>query len=267
MSNSDETIKKYYKYKTVDGDAVIRDELDRLTRRRSRSVNEELLPETAPTGSEDVSESLTGLALSGGGIRSGALGLGILQTLHRSGLLPFFDYLSTVSGGGYAGAYVTSAGSQNRNHAEDDSAHSKSRDDKIPYGRLKAFHDGEGLSERMQQFIFGGHYLLRTRRFFNRYLMGLLCIWFMTVTGLSTLAALAAILFRQLDAPLARHFLVGLGFRTDISRGFVPVMLLLVLWLVCWCISFFRAEGNLARAQGRFAARLIPVTVVAFGIS
>ncbi|MGZ0174130.1 MAG: patatin-like phospholipase family protein, partial [Planctomycetales bacterium] len=266
MSNSDETIKKYYKYKTVDGDAVIRDELDRLTRRRSRSVDEELLPETAPTESEDVSESLTGLALSGGGIRSGALGLGILQTLHRSGLLPFFDYLSTVSGGGYAGAYVTSAGSHNRNHAEDDSAHSKSHDDSVPYGRLKAFHDGEGLSERMQQFIFGGHYLLRTRRFFNRYLMGLLCIWFMTVTGLSTLAALAAILFRQLDAPLARHFLVGLGFRTDISRGFVPVMLLLVLWLVCWCISFFRASGNLARAQGRFAAKLIPVTVVTFGI-
>ena len=266
MSNSDETIKKYYRYNTVDGDAVIRDELDRLTRRRSRSVGEELLPETAPTGSEDVSESLTGLALSGGGIRSGALGLGILQTLHRSGILPFFDYLSTVSGGGYAGAYVTSAGSHNRNHAEDDSAHSKSHDDNVPYGRLKAFHDGEGLSERMQQFIFGGHYLLRTRRFFNRYLMGLLCIWFMTVTGLSTLAALAAILFRQLDAPLARHFLVGLGFRTDISRGFVPVMLLLVLWLVCWCLSFFRASGNLARAQGRFAARLIPVTVVTFGI-
>ena len=266
MSDSDDPLKKHYKYKTVDGDAVIRDELERLTRRRDRAVDEELLPETTPTNSEAVSESLTGLALSGGGIRSGALGLGILQTLHRSGLLPFFDYLSTVSGGGYAGAYVTSAGSQNRKHADETSADSTSHEDTVPYGRLKAFHDGEGLSERMQQFIFGGHYLLKTRRFFNRHLMGLVAIRFMTITGLSTIAALAAFLIRELDRPVVRHFLGGLGFRTDISLGFFPVTVLLVLWLVCWCISFFRASGNMARAQGRAAAKLMPAIVVSFGI-
>jgi len=266
MSNSDEPLKKHYKYETVDGDTVIRDELDRLARRRHRAVDEELLPESAPTDSEAVSESLTGLALSGGGIRSGALGLGILQALHRSGLLPFFDYLSTVSGGGYAGSYLTSAGSQNRKQADDKSARSTSHDDTVPYGRLKAFHDGEGLSERMQQFIFGGHYLLRTRRFFNRHLMGLLSIWFMTITGLSTIAALAAYLFRELDQPIVRHFLGGLGFRTDVSRGFFPVTALLVMWCICWCISFFRASGNMAHAQGRAAAKLMPVIVVTFGI-
>ena len=266
MSNSDEPLKKHYKYETINGDEVIRDELDRLTRRRSRAIDEELLPETAPTEPEAVSESLTGLALSGGGIRSGALGLGVLHALHRSGLLPFFDYLSTVSGGGYAGAYITSAGSQNRKHADETSNRSASHDDTVPYGRLKAFHDGEGLSERMQQFIFGGHYLLRTRRFFNRHLMGLLSIWLITISGLSALAALAAYLFRELDQPVVRHFLGGIGFRTDVSRGFFPVTVLLVLWLVCWCISFFRASGNMARAQGRFAAKLMPVILVTFGI-
>jgi hypothetical protein len=96
--------------------------------------------------------------------------------------------------------------------------------------------------------------------------MGLVAIWFMTVTGLSTIAALAAFLFRELDQPVVRHFLGGLGFRTDISRGFFPVTVLIVLWLVCWCISFFRASGNMARAQGRAAAKLMPVTVVSFGI-
>ena len=118
----------------------------------------------------------------------------------------------------------------------------------------------------MQQFIFEGHYLLRTKRFFNRHLMGLLAIWFMTVTGLSTIAALAAYLFRELDQPFVRHFLGGLGFRTDLSRGFFPVTVLLVLWCIFWCLSFFRASGNMARAQGRAAARLMPIIVVTFGI-
>jgi hypothetical protein len=47
-----------------------------------------------------------GLALSGGGIRSATFGLGVLQTLARSGLLPAFHYQSTVSGGGYIGAFL-----------------------------------------------------------------------------------------------------------------------------------------------------------------
>jgi patatin-like phospholipase len=46
----------------------------------------------------------TGLALSGGGIRSATFSLGVLQALARHGLLRHFDYISTVSGGGYIGA-------------------------------------------------------------------------------------------------------------------------------------------------------------------
>jgi predicted acylesterase/phospholipase RssA len=50
-----------------------------------------------------------GLALSGGGIRSATFCLGILQVLVRKGLLPEFDYLSTVSGGGYFGSFLSCA--------------------------------------------------------------------------------------------------------------------------------------------------------------
>ena len=50
---------------------------------------------------------LAGLALSGGGIRSAAFGLGVLQALANEGLLRRFDYLSTVSGGGYIGSALT----------------------------------------------------------------------------------------------------------------------------------------------------------------
>ena len=45
-----------------------------------------------------------GLALSGGGIRSATFCLGLLRALARHGVLHRFDYLSTVSGGGYIGS-------------------------------------------------------------------------------------------------------------------------------------------------------------------
>jgi hypothetical protein len=47
------------------------------------------------------------LCLSGGGIRSGTFALGLIQGLARHGLLGKFDYLSTVSGGGYIGSWLT----------------------------------------------------------------------------------------------------------------------------------------------------------------
>jgi hypothetical protein len=47
-----------------------------------------------------------GIALSGGGIRSATINLGILKTLNKYGILQKADYLSTVSGGGYTHAYV-----------------------------------------------------------------------------------------------------------------------------------------------------------------
>jgi hypothetical protein len=49
----------------------------------------------------------TGLAISGGGIRSATFGLGVLVALARRGVLPQIDYLSTVSGGGYLGTFLT----------------------------------------------------------------------------------------------------------------------------------------------------------------
>ena len=48
-----------------------------------------------------------GLAFSGGGIRSATFNLGILKALHKLDVLKHVDYLSTVSGGGYTGAWWT----------------------------------------------------------------------------------------------------------------------------------------------------------------
>ena len=47
------------------------------------------------------------LCLSGGGIRSASFSLGVLQGLAARGWLPRFHYLSTVSGGGYTGSWLS----------------------------------------------------------------------------------------------------------------------------------------------------------------
>lgn len=57
---------------------------------------------------EDVGNNLVGLCLSGGGIRSATFNLGLIQAFFRKKLLKRVDYLSTVSGGGYIGACLTS---------------------------------------------------------------------------------------------------------------------------------------------------------------
>ncbi|MFO0725850.1 MAG: patatin-like phospholipase family protein [Myxococcota bacterium] len=59
---------------------------------------------------------MAGLAFSGGGIRSATFNLGVLQALAELGLLRRFDYLSTVSGGGYIGGWLQSWLRQGRVH-------------------------------------------------------------------------------------------------------------------------------------------------------
>jgi hypothetical protein len=57
-------------------------------------------------GGSDQAQPLSALCLSGGGIRSATFNLGVLQALARSGMLPRFDYLSSVSGGGYIASWL-----------------------------------------------------------------------------------------------------------------------------------------------------------------
>ena len=92
---------------------VIADELQQVARRRHALGLEDTV--AAPAADERLYEQagkqdLVGLAFSGGGIRSATFNLGVLQGLAgltRSGLLKYLDYLSTVSGGGYIGGWLT----------------------------------------------------------------------------------------------------------------------------------------------------------------
>lgn len=58
-------------------------------------------------GIHEIDDSgMIGLALSGGGIRSATFCLGLVRALAKKGLLKKFDYISTVSGGGYLGGML-----------------------------------------------------------------------------------------------------------------------------------------------------------------
>ncbi|HEX7238161.1 MAG TPA: patatin-like phospholipase family protein [Gammaproteobacteria bacterium] len=63
---------------------------------------------------------LLGLSFSGGGIRSATFNLGVLQSLARCGVLRYVDYLSTVSGGGYIGSWLTALSQRRFARTEED---------------------------------------------------------------------------------------------------------------------------------------------------
>ena len=80
---------------------MLRAELATVGTRREAAKE---LHEKLQSGALGEGPYTVGLALSGGGIRSATVSLGILQKLAGAGLLKHVDYLSTVSGGGYIGA-------------------------------------------------------------------------------------------------------------------------------------------------------------------
>jgi Patatin-like phospholipase len=93
----------------VEAEVALCDELDEIERRRQNAgvgydgpgnpCGETLAERASRLG-------LTALCLSGGGIRSAAFSLGVLQSLAKQRLLNEFDYLSTVSGGGFIGGWL-----------------------------------------------------------------------------------------------------------------------------------------------------------------
>lgn len=68
---------------------------------RRRKVGSDPVSSNGSAYDRAAASGLMGLCFSGGGIRSATFNLGILQGLAELKLLRSFDYLSTVSGGGY----------------------------------------------------------------------------------------------------------------------------------------------------------------------
>jgi hypothetical protein len=96
--------------KNVQIETVIAEE-DKLLRERRRKI-------MGNDFAEALDDNRFGLALSGGGIRSATVNLGILKTLHKFGIIKQADYLSTVSGGGYTGAYIQATTKEKGQHGQ-----------------------------------------------------------------------------------------------------------------------------------------------------
>jgi len=103
--------------------AAIGERHNRGNRARIPAQTDELQPTTAL--------ALSGLTCSGGGIRSAAFCLGVLQGLQSKNVIGQIDYLSTVSGGGYVGTTLTIGMSRDQPP--------NGHDGTFPFGRL----DGE----------------------------------------------------------------------------------------------------------------------------
>jgi hypothetical protein len=185
-----------------------------------------------------IRATLTGLALSGGGVRSASFNLGLLQALYRADLLRWFDYLSTVSGGGYIGSFL--CGLANRPGVSIRPG-SDSMDKEL------GPPSGGPQTARIRQLVRGGDYLNHPLRFANHYLLGLVLNNLAIFTGLVFCCALAAWLWRLLDtSPTADWLLVFTGgWVQEANRPFLPAIGFLALWLlVCAAGGFTRFLSN-----------------------
>ncbi len=108
---------------SVLGSVVIKEELSDIVKMRTHVfvLNDEdganALATPAPADADEdrrlaevrleaLGNHVVGLSFSGGGIRSGTFAVGFIQGLAQVGLLRRIGYLSTVSGGGYAGSWL-----------------------------------------------------------------------------------------------------------------------------------------------------------------
>ena len=155
------------KINTRQFDEVFREEWQEVYKRRLSAYAPD--PANDPTGFDGKSapQNLVGLALSGGGIRSATFCLGVLQGLHELKLLRIFDYLSTVSGGGYLGGWWSAWLSRNRDAQNQDIF--PSREDIEPE-RLDDYRWRTGSAKVAEGSLSAGRDPIHHLRLFSNYL-------------------------------------------------------------------------------------------------
>lgn len=246
--------------KACDFAAVREKELDDIAIRRIQSgvgtnecANSDNAKAEAKRGARN---DLAGLALSGGGLRSACFNLGVLQALHRSGVLRFIDYLSTVSGGGYIGSKLTSSVlAQNTNLGREN----------FPFAE-----DNAGLRQSPEtlRLTYGGNYLFRPWEAFNKYFIGVVLNNTAVLSMIVAVAAVCAMGWRAFDSHWFRNRSALLGLGNDLVAPFIPYLMFSLLWMVAWTVSYFRhqaeAPGTIARylLYLKAASLLIGITLL-----
>ncbi len=208
------------------------------------------LPTNQLTAEPGKPTDTVGLALSGGGLRSACFSLGIVQALFQTGLWRFVDYLSTVSGGGYIGGFLSSYVIHRGVALTNENCPLLPRQDR----------DSRQPPD-VQRFIYGGRYLVKPWEIANKFLIGLVFINATVLSGLVAVCTVVALLWRSLDYDAVRDqaMLLGIeGFDGDVISPFWPFFVFGVFWLTAWVVSYWR-HG--AEAPGMWARSLLLLLV------
>lgn len=253
--------------RVVDFPTVLEAELQAIELRRKRSQSASANVEA--TDKQDHSEipeqkakrlGLVGLALSGGGVRSAAVCLGVLQSIHRRGILPLVDYLSTVSGGGYAGSYLTSLSLNPDESSPNSPAHAD--DIKSRLDAALGTETSPGQPAPIRRLISNGDFLLlKSLTGINRTAIGIMLIAALVGSGLVAAASLAAFLYRSLDAVPCRQFLSVLGISDQLTLDLFPPLVMFLIYLVIWAATYWRSGSA---TTGLLARWWLAATVVVF---
>ena len=246
---------------------VLEAELDAINTRRERVPRpEDYIPPSdaqaeAPAEERAQSMNLVGLSLSGGGVRSAVVSLGVLQGLHRGGLLRLVDYLSSVSGGGYAASYLSSLA---LDPDTSDDGHTKrklpGRIGKEPEKRTKLesrLDEALGSKrekkqpQKIKDLIRSGDFLLKRAWIgINRTFFAILFIWTLVISGLIAATSLAALFYRMLDSVSCRQFLQVLGINDQLTLDLFPPFVMLLIYLLIWFVTYWRWGANAWRVGG-----------------
>ncbi|MEX1231394.1 MAG: hypothetical protein WEB58_14200 [Planctomycetaceae bacterium] len=191
-------------------------------RRREAGFND---PQTEKTGTPPT----VGLAFSGGGIRSGSVCLGFLQALYRRHVLRHVDYLSTVSGGGYAGAFFSSLVLDDVKYPKIDWKPG------IPSGKgttLAILPNPAGQQpDVIRRLMHGGQRLNDPLSFVRSWFLGVILLNLFALSGLIVVAALFALFFRMLDLKGSMFWLRDFGVVSDVDRAFFWPLIAFLLWI------------------------------------
>jgi hypothetical protein len=232
--------------KVVNLDSVIAAE-KKLLREQRQAAGQASGSSVGQAGGGDVNEDgFIGVSHSGGGVRAGAVALGFLMGLHQRGLLRLVDYLSTVSGGGYAGGVLTAERAAEPNAASE----SRRLFGEPAGGSWQGGSVQRGGLARLREMVTQCNYLIRNQSWMSRALLGVAAMGTVSICTMIFLTAFLAWSFRLLYLPPVLEFLSVLGFEGDLTIPMTPALGMFLLWLCCWLLSFFR---HYRTATGRTA--------------
>jgi hypothetical protein len=176
----------------LDREAVKAIERDRISTRREKAFG------VGRGGWDEGQPDLVGLALSGGGIRSAMFNLGILRALNKSGLLRYVDLLSTVSGGGYIGGYLSARGVRRAEQRPAGPAESGDDPDDGPMPP-DAFDHALGSESTPPDVTRRFDFLAKPLEFYYRYTIGLLANALPLLAFACFISLFSALVFRAFD--------------------------------------------------------------------